>query len=151
MPLTTEELLIPRYKVIGDYPGSIFKMGQIISIGLNGGENIYCDPQGPKYSDYPNLFKVIDWCDYLFSTFGEDAINHFPTYIKPHNLSRWAQHKYRLDKNEVLKVKHWERNGVGIIAFAHTVDGKKLPYGSYLAFDPATKQEYIDYQNSLKK
>jgi hypothetical protein len=44
--------------VIADYPKSIFTVGEVIKTqrGL-----IYCDEQGPKYSDYPHLFELVGW------------------------------------------------------------------------------------------
>ncbi|WP_319502548.1 hypothetical protein [uncultured Draconibacterium sp.] len=54
--MTAEQLLKPRFEVIADYPKSIFKVGEILN-----GELIYCDTNGPKYSDYPHLFKKLNW------------------------------------------------------------------------------------------
>ncbi len=55
--MLARDLLKPRFEVIADYPKSIFKIGEI----TNGTDLIYCDPDGPKYSDYPHLFRKMNW------------------------------------------------------------------------------------------
>lgn len=62
--LSTEELMRPRYKVIASYPKTIFKPDEIISIHGMHGDIIFCDSTGPRYSDYPHLFKKLAWHEY---------------------------------------------------------------------------------------
>lgn len=55
--MTTEQLMQPRYKVIADYPGSEFAVGDII---------IYQDESEEKFfigvtNQYPHLFKKLEW------------------------------------------------------------------------------------------
>ena len=54
--MKSAELLKPRFKVIADYPKSVFKVGETLH-----GDLIYCDTNGPKYSDYPHLFRKLNW------------------------------------------------------------------------------------------
>jgi len=50
--LTKDELLKPRYKVIADYPGSTYFIGDIIR-----GAHLIQD----EYNKYPHLFKPLAW------------------------------------------------------------------------------------------
>ena len=55
------EWLIPRYKVIADFPKSIFKVGTIIKTDKINEDLIYCDTDGARMRDYPAIFKKMEW------------------------------------------------------------------------------------------
>lgn len=59
--MTVEELLKPRYKVIADYPKSIYKIGDILRVGGHSEDLLYCDHSGPRMRDYPHLFRKLEW------------------------------------------------------------------------------------------
>lgn len=64
-PMSTEELLRPRYKVIAQYPFSPHPIGHIIKTAF-----------GNKYFDqYPHLFKKLEWYE-------ERNIDEMPEYVK---------------------------------------------------------------------
>lgn len=61
--MTREELLRPRYKVIADYPKSLFFIGDVVNAGGNRKDLIYCDENGPRMSQYPHLFREMHWSE----------------------------------------------------------------------------------------
>lgn len=83
--VTVEDLMKPRYKVIKDWPGmEFFRIGEII---ITKSELIYCDGQGKKYSDYPHLFKKLEWWE-------ERSKNELPEYLRfkegyPMKVEKW--------------------------------------------------------------
>lgn len=63
--MSVEELLKPRYKVEGPYPGSRYKVGDMVeSLGENrfdlykDGVTYYNEPELKKY---PQLFRLMNW------------------------------------------------------------------------------------------
>lgn len=63
--MTTEQLLIPRYKVINDWPGSPCTIGEILpSSDLE-----------TVYNRYPHLFRPLQWWE-------ERRISDLPNYIR---------------------------------------------------------------------
>jgi len=54
--MKAKELLKPRFEVIASFPNSYYKVGNILQ-----GDLIFCDPEGDKYSDYPHLFRKLNW------------------------------------------------------------------------------------------
>lgn len=72
--MTPEQLLMPRYEVINNYPGSKTKIGEILindkiaSFGLRDQEfynycieNNYLICDMPFINEYPHLFRKINW------------------------------------------------------------------------------------------
>lgn len=53
--MTAQELLIPRYKVIADYPGSVYVVGEIISDDTN------CIEFLEELDKYPHIFEKLNW------------------------------------------------------------------------------------------
>lgn len=126
--MTTEELLLPRYKVIADYPGSIFKIGEII-------EQDYMEENRPVFDmefflKYPNIFKKLEWWE-------DRKIDDLPEYVK----------FIRLDNGQlkVVKVTEWIKKDNDII-FS---DGINF-YSANNGDTPATREEYEQYQQSIK-
>lgn len=58
--MTPEQLLQPRYLVIADYPGSVFKVGQILESdpGRITAIGYY------QVDKYPHLFRRLEWWKY---------------------------------------------------------------------------------------
>lgn len=73
--MSIEELLRPRYKVIADYPKSLYHVGDIINAGGTGEDCIYCDREGPRMRHYPHLFQPLRWWQEL-------AENEMPSFVK---------------------------------------------------------------------
>lgn len=76
--LSKEELLIPRFKVIADYPQSPFTIGDIIKHNAVLDDFIYYDEEGivritPKY--YPAIFKKLEWWE-------DRSFEELPEYVK---------------------------------------------------------------------
>lgn len=134
----THKLLEPRYKVLADYPGSPFKVGEILKLNdsihptyahfTNGEKGIMVD----EIDNYPHLFRLLKWWE-------ERDVKDMPEYVSGLNLhSRFM----------VLKVE-WR----------HTtyLQIRNVEYSEWHAFSlykniltPATQQEYEAYQSSKK-
>lgn len=57
--MTPEELMKPRYKVIADYPDTVFKVGHIIEqVEVDEGQNLY---NMDFFLKYPAIFKKLEW------------------------------------------------------------------------------------------
>lgn len=82
-----QELLKPRYKVIGDFPHSSMPVGMVFC-------KEYSD--GDFWDKYPHLFRKLEWWE-------ERTVEEMPEYIKI------------VDTGEVVKVDTY-RLGIGFIA-----------------------------------
>ena len=125
--MNIEKLLIQRFEVIADYPNSIMKIGQIIESnkGL-----IYCDPEGDKYSDFPHLFKQLNWWDCRL-------ISDMPTYIK--SETKVVKPEWKMEE---WKGKKYLR--------AYDTDAAKYNLSVYFnleLFKPTTEAEYMSFIN----
>lgn len=124
--LTVEDLMKPRYKVIADFPGNQWKVGQIL---LKNDKVFKGDGYSEEYKleHFPHLFKKLEW-------FEERKTEDMPEYVKPKRAPEY-----------VFKV----------IEFHSTVceyfgtDGRICMDNSFV-FDPATPSEYISYINKQK-
>ena len=123
--MSPKELIKPRFEVIADYPKSIFKIGEIIE---NGNEFSY-------YTDYPHLFKKLNWWE-------NRKENEMPSYLK-HRLDITSQN-WTYDKIESWDMKilvGWvnekERTGCSLLAWAPE-------YGYF----PAKKEDYENYKKT---
>jgi len=70
--MTVEELLMPRYKVIADYPSSPYYVGEIKD---RLGDNV-----AAHFAKYPHLFRKLNWWE-------ERKVEDMPEYVKYHNGS----------------------------------------------------------------
>jgi hypothetical protein len=141
--MTTEELLIERYKVIAPYPHSPYKVGDIIKPN-NGrfvltqtthrdefGETVRTEhlhkSDVAKY--YPHLFQRLEWWE-------DRKPEEMPGYVK------W-DYKPKVDsevmKNYVRKVEGWQQANYGVIT-----DGQTTASRHWL---PATLEDYTAYIN----
>lgn len=74
--MTNEQLLIPRFKVIGTYPNSMFEIGDIITktnevenhFRSSTGEDVFCP------EEHPQIFQKLEWWQEL-------KRKNFPKYI----------------------------------------------------------------------
>jgi hypothetical protein len=128
--MTTEQLLRSRYKIISDYPGSIFEVGQIVEKHLyaNGKQYIPNLLQDPD--NYPAIFQRLTWWQHR-------RPDQMPEYVKC-----VATPDQIIQPGDVLKVT-WH----GLIEVqGRTEDGKWIfPYTN--CFEPATEADY----NAWKK
>lgn len=86
----------PRYKVIADWPKSIYKVGTIINAGWRSEDLLYCDTNGPRMRDYPHLFRKLDWWE-------ERQPEDMPEYLKD------------IADGELFKVREWLTNEMAVI------------------------------------
>lgn len=131
------DLLMPRYKVIADYPEMPFSLNQIIDINTNWlGEASY------EWADYDGMRRVY-----------QTELNQYPHLFKP--LSWWEDRDFN-DMPEYIKAK--ERDGSYVL---YKITGWN--FGEYTTgyFEngvpismeendilPATEEEYTQYINS---
>lgn len=130
-----EELMLPRYKVIADYPDSEFEVGEILLQCKDGirivslSRNMFMDFF--KVHKYPHLFKPLScW---------EDR--------KPEEMPEYVKEKDSLYKiGEVIKVKEWdmEDEETDVPCF---MDEKDNHFTWVRGFEPATLEEYNAYIN----
>ena len=120
--MTVKELLKDRWKVIADFPDSYFKVGDIEDRDWAKYVNTEDEADGIlwKISDFPHLFKKLEWWE-------EREIKDLPDYIKY--------------KNKIYKV-YWKCDS-SVRCEKHPSDGIGLngDWGSCL---PSTEQEYFD-------
>lgn len=101
--MTPEELLKPRYKVIADYPGTCFEIGEIIQwddrttetqrraliIQSSAGHGIKTEIA----DKYPHLFQKLEWWQ-------ERKPEDLPAYVKwPHNGLVALVIEYRIEND----------------------------------------------------
>jgi len=130
MPLAKEQLLIPRYKVIADYPGNLNKVGDIISIneGTPGETELVCG----WYNRYLANFKPLPWWSYRNS---EDM----PEYV-------------RLENGFVHKVEHWicdNSAGQPLYEFYNRVGS--ITIGCVVGLIPSNEEEHTAYINQKQQ
>ena len=111
----SNDLLKPRYKVIADYPGNAYKLGDIITFVQDGCSELianYSSVNGDRtrlmvakkeFDKSPHLFKKLHWAD-------ERPVEQMPMYIKGrervYEVTGWSKdiigHFYPKNKVEVL-------------------------------------------------
>lgn len=143
--MTNEELMTPRFKVIEDYPNSLFKIDEI----LTGNERLFCDKNSERYSDFPNIFKPLEWWQ-------ERSLEDLPKYLKFNEEIRTGIRSVN-DEEEpfVHKVKihqrYFENEDFRYSSFYEFVsEWKDQPY-NYNQFLPSTEEEYLQYIKTLEK
>lgn len=141
--MSVEQLLKPRRKVIADYPGSPFKIGDILywhntgQTGTGGNDGFYSlsshyeisvtlYPAG-QIENYPHLFKPLQWWE-------EREASEWPEYVKEES---GKIHKViRMDGNRMVLGNDEEWSVVSnVMCF----------------FEPATLAEYTDYLTQINK
>jgi hypothetical protein len=130
--MSIEQLLIPRYRVIADYPCSEFLVGDIfIFDDSESYDNLYDSKNGVfinTVEKYPHLFKKLEWWE-------ERKISELPKHIAWYDPS---------DKAELLpkyfEVLAWgtSPNKANILR-CHTKDA----YFFISDCKPATEEEYL--------
>ena len=127
--MTIEELLIPRYEVIADYPNNTFgKIGDIITLQSFESEDDFYDWELNKY---PHLFRSLHWSE-------KREISDLPLFVKTtYNGTTNKVDKYDF-KTDTIYTEYPE----GICKFS---------LKAYLsARVPATLEEYLTFQDSNK-
>ena len=134
--MTTEEPLSSRWKVIADYPKSVFNVGDIL---INNsiypqeyiswedyGKDVYCP------NDFPDIFQKLEWWE-------ERSIEDMPEYVK-HIGSEDGDAPFEI--NTIHKVV-WDRVELCSI----TPYNDNLGHWNYLnvyEVKPATEEEYLN-------
>lgn len=86
--MTPEELMKPRYKVIADYPGCPFKVGQVLEKVKTVSGKWFVRGMFYQPDDYPANFKKMQWWE-------ERKPDDMPEYIKfahsgaVYKISKW--------------------------------------------------------------
>lgn len=128
MPLTKEQLLIPRYKVIADYPGNGLEVGTIMTPAPDW-KDFTIKFWSESYSKFPHLFKLLPWwCDrnaedmpdYLRINYGNGPV-----------LCKVNQWMHKIGEQMVFE---YYKNGLPL---RETTQGT----------EPITEEEYNEYIN----
>lgn len=112
--MTPEELLKPRYKVIADYPDSIFVVGKVIELTIDNVNKVWsyhhfteqCSElwDAEYFDEYPHLFKKLSWWEdrkpedrpvYVKCIKTPDQL-HFPGMV---NKISWKSGQFGFDEN----------------------------------------------------
>lgn len=133
--MTIEQLMQPRWKVLADYPQSVYTVGEIL---------FYKDVTssiGAFFREYPHLFKKLEWWE-------ERKVEDMPMYLK---------HEWVVDSlnkpvaSIVVKVQsHFKcynkvQECYSPSNFTTTLGFRERSYFDYL---PSTEQEYLNYQSN---
>lgn len=127
MALTKEQLIAPRYKVIADWPKSIYPVGTIINAGGRSEDLLYCDFEGPRCRDYPHLFRKLEWWE-------ERKLEEMPEYVSYDNI--------------IIKPKHFMNSWGKPVHTGCTHEGR---FHTYRKCIPATIEEYNQYIKQQSK
>lgn len=126
--MSTEELLLPRYKVIARYPDmdkhKLYE-GAIITLNLQEGNQWYLDTGKSKiydayYDGYPHLFKKLKWWQ-------ERSLDELPEYLKN-------------TKGKVFKLDYYGQGAIRLHA-VWIIEERAFSKPVELLM-PATKEEY---------
>ena len=128
--MTIEELIMPRYKVIADYPNNnYYDVGEIINLVVksngeywNGEASYYLTEK--EIQKYPHIFRRLKW----FEDRDEDIMPMYIKLIEAEGVAKVIN--YNVDSNTPCMVKV-----------------KALSVGTVNLYDylPATEEEYNDY------
>jgi hypothetical protein len=124
----TEKLLLPRYKVIADYPNTEFEIGEVIHSDQYGEFNVYTDTGKWRLAPdaYPAIFRRLEWWE-------ERSPDEMPGYVKA-------------DDGQVYKIKDWDNFSAPYVFVdddIHVGFIKGCEYTPlYGGFLPATLEQY---------
>lgn len=136
--MTTEQLLIPRYKVIADYPRSKYNIGDILELPVKvlctncatGEKQLeYAQTHGDTESDfdsYPAIFRRMNWAEER----------------KPEELPEYVKH---VKSGFIEKIKAYERHNLILFAIVDT-EGSNMRLIDYI--EPSTEEAYLAQQKS---
>lgn len=135
---TVEELKMPRYKVIADYPNNRFSVNEIINLEKYSGGYRYrwAEDWGmdnideSELKEYPHLFKKLEWWE-------EREISDLPEYV----INTSSLPKTIMQVNWAVEVDDYGKEGLFAIN-----GGRLYPKGLL----PATLSEYTTYISQTK-
>lgn len=141
-----EQLLIPRWKIIADFPSSPFKVGEYLIIDSILRSEIY-EYDNFKFNgififphEFPHLFKKLRWW--------EERENHeLPKYIKFESRpNQWIVRKLP-HPMEIVRGQKWPVIGQNHINF-YDESGKIVieEIRSLRKLSPATYEEYLQFE-----
>lgn len=128
----------PRYKVIADYPGNEFKVGEILEEAHDGARiisqntGVYIDWM--KVKKYPHLFKPLEWWE-------DRKPEDMPEFVKLHPK---AWEGSAINRDIVLKVERIEVRGDTCLIQTALTGNPLQPF----YFLPASLSDYNQQSNS---
>lgn len=135
MALSVEELLKTRFKVIGDYPDSQFKVGEILYIPNHKAFPTWFQTNRRSNNEgrfeavlekYPNIFKKLFWWE-------ERQPEDMPEYVRQIRSQKIIKSEYDFPK---------------LLSGPFVENYTTSPHSYIFYFVPATKEEY---DNQIKK
>lgn len=134
MAKTVEELMRPRYKVIADYPGQRFQIGDVIetyetTMCYAIGNSPHSEPEwSEKVSliDYPAIFMKLEWWE-------DRQKEDMPQFVKS-KFACWVNDTI-YEEGQIVKI----------------ISINRLANDDLSFFLPSTEQEYNDYIKSKEQ
>ena len=140
MDNTTHPLLVPRYRVIADYPGCPFEIGTILLVDADG--ELYSDMHGFAQSAVKIMEKEAKRFKHL--------VEPLPWYAerRPEEMPQYL--RFQKDE-EVYKIEKWDmKHLVGFIDINRRQGCSLLTWKPEHGYVPATETEYNAYLSSKK-
>jgi hypothetical protein len=135
--MTTEELLKPRYKVTGTYPGSPFEIGDVLVKAIDSGKLFWSRLKTGQWANsvkdiekYPHIFTEMHWSE-------RRKFEDLPRY-----LSFLPDGHGSLQA--IYKVVVYGRN---FDQWLWTGESYVHKRESLIGYDPATEEQYNEYIN----
>ncbi len=151
VPALTPDLMMPRYKVVASYPGSNWKVGQVIELNLIGEDKrsdsyyAYTNEDGAvdagSFDNWPDIFRKLQWWE-------EREEKDMPEYVKDRSAIPSVIRK--IEKHFIMYLPNgmrWDEEAEDIGSF---ITDEKKCY-RYVFFSPATPEEYTQYLNQNQK
>lgn len=122
-------LLTPRIRVIVNYPGSPFKIGDILTL-QNGLYRLDFQRLFSDLEKYPAVFQPLKWWEYR-------ELHEMPQYVKGIK----SGHTYKVEANFVKAM------------YSGKLMGFIVEYNQWHEYDlflPATESDYLEFKNKTK-
>ena len=133
-------LLTPRFKVIGSFPDSPFHEKEILDAVKYEENKFYLVRKNKKnywVSQFPNIFRKLEWWE-------NRTEEEMPKYLK----------SGMGNDNQIHKIEYWDMSfdkPIGVVkdlGYKKSVCDLGLFKNEY-QYQPSTEAEYTDYMNSL--
>ena len=141
--MTKEQLLVPRWKVVSDFPGNTFYIGEIFDLpsefthqqivikGNN--EEIDLDVDLHKY---PLIFRKLEWWE-------DRQDKDLPKYIKKIDSGAIYEVEWNKYQNPPKCIFVWfNRDGISV-----NLTGQDQDVSLLKIYEPATEEEYLKQNN----
>ena len=136
-----KDLMIPRYIVIANYPGSPFKIGQILIERMYENVKIYTNlPIEQEFNinlhDYISIDEI-EKCKEIFRKL------NWPEYRQTEQMPIYLRSRYKDDINKYIKIIKWYSNIEGVYIKKDGNESLINPCQPGIPYIPITEEEYL--------